>query len=175
MQAVKLARLKGVGIGPRTQTCVDWDGPIAMLSCLHQGQIYLKRMIRVWRDHKCMRLVGAGIPVTCAGRKLSRLKRGGIWSRSEILRKLGWTYRHGAVFAPRQYLYQKECTGMERPEMYLPSWCKNPSYLCGSSLPRLKGVSIGSRTKTHVNWGAPITMVPCLHQGNIYIERKLRA
>ena len=92
-----------------------------MLSCLHQGQIYFKRMIRVWRDHKCMRLVGARIPLTCAGRKLSHLKRGGIGSRSEILRNLRWTYRHGAVFAPRQYLYQKEATAMETPEMYLPS------------------------------------------------------
>ena len=52
---------------------------------------------------------------------------------NENLLKLGLTYRHGTVFAPREYLYQKEATGMERPEMYSPSWCKNPSYLCGQS------------------------------------------
>ena len=45
------------------------------------------------------------------------------------LRKLGWTYRLGTVFAPRQNLYQKEATGMERQEMYFPSPCKNPFYL----------------------------------------------
>ena len=49
------------------------------------------------------------------------------------LRKLGWTYHDGTMFVPRQYLYQKEAMGMERPEMYSPSRCKNPSYLCGPS------------------------------------------
>ena len=46
------------------------------------------------------------------------------------VRKLGWTYRHGTIFALRQYLYQKEATGMVKPEMYSPSQCKSPSYLC---------------------------------------------
>ena len=45
------------------------------------------------------------------------------------LAKLGRTYRHGTVFAPRKYLYQKEATGMDRPEMYFTSWCNNPTYL----------------------------------------------
>ena len=49
------------------------------------------------------------------------------------LRKLRWTYRHGTVRAPKQYLYEKDTTGMERPEMYSPIRCKNPSYLCGPS------------------------------------------
>ena len=48
--------------------------------------------------------------------------------------KLGkfWrTYLHGTLFPPRKYLYPKEATGMERPEMYSVSGCKNPTYLCG--------------------------------------------
>ena len=45
------------------------------------------------------------------------------------LRKLGQTFRHGTVFATRKYLHQKEATGMERPEMYSASRCKNHSYL----------------------------------------------
>ena len=36
------------------------------------------------------------------------------------LRKIGWTYRHDTVFAPRQYLYEKDDKGMERPEIYSP-------------------------------------------------------
>ena len=28
---------------------------------------------------------------------------------------------------PRKYLYQKEATGMDRPEMYLASRCNNPT------------------------------------------------
>ena len=41
------------------------------------------------------------------------------------------TYRHDTVFVPRQNLYQKEATGMERLEMYFPSRCKNSNHLCG--------------------------------------------
>ena len=36
-------------------------------------------------------------------------------------------------FQPWKYLYQKEATGMERPEMYSVSRCNNPTYLCGLS------------------------------------------
>ena len=41
--------------------------------------------------------------------------------------KLGRTYGHGTVFAPKKYLHQKEATGMERPEMYSVSRCNNPT------------------------------------------------
>ena len=120
-------------IGPRTKSCVNWDGPIAIVPCLHQGNIFTKRKLRVWRDQKCIRLVGAKTILTCAGHKNtpSRL----MWYRAKTgkLRKLGGTYRHGTVFAPRQYLYQKEATGIERQEMYSASWCKNHTYMCGPS------------------------------------------
>ena len=43
--------------------------------------------------------------------------------------KLGRTYGHGTVFAPRKYLYPKESTGMERPEMYSACLCNNPTQL----------------------------------------------
>ena len=59
------------------------------------------------------------------------------------LRKLGRTYRHGTMFDPKEYLYQKEAT-MERG-------------------------GIGSTKETCLNYGGPTAMVPCLHQGNIYI------
>ena len=49
------------------------------------------------------------------------------------LPELGRTNRHGTVFAPRKYLYQKEGTGIERPEMCSASRCNNPTYLCGPS------------------------------------------
>ena len=54
-----------------------------------------------------------------------------VWAQNGNLPKLGRTYRHGTVFAPRKYLCQKEATGMERPEMYSASRCNNPTYLCG--------------------------------------------
>ena len=104
-----------------------------MIRCLHYRNIYTKRKLRAWRDQKCIPLVGAITPLICAGRQNtpSRLMR----YRAKIgnLRKLGRIIRHGTVLPPRKYLYQKEATGMERPEMYFASRCNNSTYLCGPS------------------------------------------
>ena len=133
MRAVKLHCLKGVGIGPRTETCVKWGGHTAMVPSLHQGNVYIKRKLRVWRDQKCIPLVGAKIPRSCVGRQTTPPQVSRYRADNGNLRKLVWTYRHGTVFAPSQYLYQKEATGMERQEMYSLIGCKNPSHLHGSS------------------------------------------
>ena len=37
---------------------------------------------------------------------------------------------HGTAFAPKQWLYQKEATGIESPKMYCPSRCRCRTYLC---------------------------------------------
>ena len=105
-----MSRLEGGSIGPSTESCINCDGPISMVPCLHQGNIYAKRKLRVWRDQKCIPLVGAIIPLTCTGRQ-----------------KL-----------------------------------------------RVEGGSIGPSTESCINCDGLISMVPCLHQGNIYIKRKLR-
>ena len=110
MRAVKIPRLDGGSIGPSTESCINCDGPISMIPCLHQGNIYIKRKLWVWRDQKCIPLVSAIIPLTCAGRQ-NTPSRG------------------------RQYRAQY-----------------------GSC----------------INCDGPISMVPCWHQGNIYIKRKLR-
>ena len=146
-----------------------------MVLCLHQSNTYIERKLRVWRDQKCIPLLGAKTPVTCAGRQTTTSQRSQYRCGNGNLRKLEWTYRHGTMFAPRQHLYQKEDKGMERPEMYSPNRCKNRFYLCGAvKLHHLKRVGIRSITQSCVNWGGPTVMVPCLHQGNINIKRKLR-
>ena len=100
-----------------TVISVNWGGPITLVPCLHQGNIYIKRKLRVWRAQKCISLVGAKSPLTCAGLKTtpSQSSRYGVGNGN--LRKLGWTYRHCTVFARRQYLREKEATGIESPEM----------------------------------------------------------
>ena len=130
VRAVKLSRLKEGSIGSRAETCLNWGGPITMVPCLHQSNIYIKRKLRVWRDQKCIALVGAKNPLTCAGHQTTPSQ--GSLCRAEN-GNLGWSYHHGTMFAPRQYLYQKEDKGMESPEMYFPSRCKKRSYLCVSS------------------------------------------
>ena len=67
VRAVKLPCPKGLGIGLRMQTCVNWGGPTVMVPSLHQGNIYMKTKLRVWRDKKCIPLVGVKTPLTCAG------------------------------------------------------------------------------------------------------------
>ena len=69
VRAVKISRLEGGSIGPSTESCINCDGPISMVPCLHQGNIYNKRKLRVWRDQKCIPLVGAITPLTSAGRR----------------------------------------------------------------------------------------------------------
>ena len=107
VRARKLPRLMGSGIGPGTETCVNWGGPIVMLPCLHQGKVYIKRKLWVWRAKKCIPLVGAGTPLTCAGRQTTPSH--------------GWRYR----------------------------------------------AESGNLRKL-------VSMVHCLHQGNVYIKTKLR-
>ena len=69
MLAVKIPRLEGGSIRPRTESRVNWDGPISMALCLYQGNIYTERKLRVWRDQECISIVDAITPLTCAGRQ----------------------------------------------------------------------------------------------------------
>ena len=82
VRAVKIPRLEGGSLGPRTESMVNWDGPMAMVPCLHQGNIYTKRKLRVWRDQKCIPLVGA---ITVRAVKIPRLEGGSIGPRTESL------------------------------------------------------------------------------------------
>ena len=104
-----------------------------MVPCLHQGNIYTKRKLRVCRDRKCILLVGAITPLACAGRQNTPSRRRQYNAQNGKLGKLGRKYGHGTVFALKKYLYQKEATDMERPEMHSANRCNNHTYLCGSS------------------------------------------
>ena len=130
-EAIKVPRLKGGAIGSKSETCVYWGGHTAMVPSFHQGNIYLKRKLRVWRVRKCILLVGAKTPLTCAGRQSTQSQGRRYKTEKGNLRILGWTYRHGIVFAPRQCTYQKEATGKESPEIHFPNRCKNHPYLYG--------------------------------------------
>ena len=118
-------------MGPRMETCANWGEPIAMVLCLHQGNIYIKRKLRLWRDHKCILLVGAKTPFTCAGRQTTLYQGNQYRAENQNLHKFGWTYHHGTVFVPRQCLYQNKATDTDTPEMYFPSWFKTPQTCAG--------------------------------------------
>ena len=104
-------------MAPSTESCINFDGPISMVPCLHQGNIYMKRKLRVWREQKYIPLVSAITPLNCAGRHNTPSRGRQYRAQNGKFGKLERTYCHGTVFPPRKYLYQKEATGMERPEM----------------------------------------------------------
>ena len=117
----------------RTESCAYWGRYIALVPCLHQGNIYIKRELGVWRIQNCIPLVGAKTPLTCAGRQTTPSQGRRYRAENGKLSKFGMIYCLGTVCAPRQYLYQKTARGMERPEMHSFSRCKNHSYLCWPS------------------------------------------
>ena len=98
-----------------------------MVPCFHQGNIYTKRKLRVWRDQKCIPLVSAITSLNCTGRHNTESRGRRYRAQNGKFGKLGLTFGHGTVFEPRKYLYKKEATGMERPEMYSVSRCNNPT------------------------------------------------
>ena len=104
-----------------------------MVPCLYQGNIYIKRELGEWRDQKCIPLVGAKSRLTCGGYQTTLSEGRRYRAENRNLRKFGRILRLGTVCSPRQYLYQKTPRGMESPEMYSFSRCKNPSYLCWPS------------------------------------------
>ena len=107
MRAVKIPRLEVGRIGPSTESCINCDGPISMVPCLHQGNIYTKRNLRVWRDQKCIPLVGAITPLNCAGRHNTPSRGKQYRAQNGKFGKLGRTCGHGTVFAPRKYTKRK--------------------------------------------------------------------
>ena len=102
MRAVIILRLEGGSIGPRTESLVNWDGPMAMVPCLHQGNIYTKRKLRVWRDQKSIPLVGAITALNCEGRENTPSRVRQYRAQDGKFGKLGRTYGHCTVFSPRK-------------------------------------------------------------------------
>ena len=121
---------------------------IAMVPCLHQSNVHIKRTRWRRRAQKYNPCVSPKSEQACTG--LQTTPSHAAQYRADIgnLRNFGDTYRHNSVFAPKQCAHQKEATGMER------------------------------RTRPTIeiwrNLGLPISMVPPLHQTNVYIKRKLR-
>ena len=106
---------------------------LAMVPCLHQSNVYIKRKLWVWRVKKSIPLVGAKTSLTRPGQQTTTYQASQCSADNGNLRKYGFAFCHGTVFAPKQYLYQKEATGMESPKIYSSSRCKNLNYLWGTS------------------------------------------
>ena len=129
----KAPLFKGCGMWHRIEICETSALPIPMVPCLYQSNAYIKRKLRAWRVQNCIALVGADTVLTSAWKQTTPFH--GEWYRAQNgnMRNFGPTNPHGTAFSQKQWLYQKEATGMESSKMYCPSWCRCRTYHCVAS------------------------------------------
>ena len=125
--------IKQVSVVPTTEIWGNTGLPFAMVPCLHQGNICIKRKLRVWRVQKYIPLVGANTSLTCAGLQTTPSQESQYRAENGNLRYPVSNFCHGTVLAPKHCLYQKEATGMESPKLYSSRQCKNLTYLWGTA------------------------------------------
>ena len=142
------------------EICGNPGLPFAMVPCLHQSKVYIKRKLRVWRLEKCNLLVGAKTSLTCARLRTTPSQVSQYGAENGNFRKSGSTISHGTVCAPKQCSYRKEATGIENPKMYSSRRCKNltcaelqttPSHVC----------QYRAENEICGNMDLPLPMVPC--------------
>ena len=117
VRTLKVAGFRHRGIGPTVRICENSGLPFALVPCLHQCNIYMKRKLREWRVQKCNPSFGARSPPRSTDLQSTRFQAARYRADSANLRKLGAIFRLGTVFAPKQYLYEKEAREMYSPEM----------------------------------------------------------
>ena len=130
MRGRKLPRVVGVKIGSRKEICEKSGLQIPMVPHLHQSNGYIKRKLRAWRVKKCISLVGADTVLTSVWPQITGVNWGYYRVQKGNMRNFGPTNAHGIAFGPKQWLYQKEATGMESSKMYCSSRCRYRTYQC---------------------------------------------
>ena len=133
-----------------------------------------------WRTQKCNPCFGAESPPLSTGQQTTRFHAAPYGTVSANLRKVGASFRRGTVFAPIQSTYEKEATGMENPKMQSLFWCRKPTSRVRTSNRRFLSAAncpvLCSRIGPSVcgKSGLPFAEVPCLHQSNLHMKKKLR-
>ena len=123
-------RFMGGSIGPRMEICETSALPIPMVPRLHQRNDYIKRKLRAWRGQNCIAQVGADTVLTTAWEQNSPFHGGYYRAKNGNIRNFGPTNPHCTAFAPKQWFYEKEATGMESPKMYCRGRCRYRTYHC---------------------------------------------
>ena len=73
VRARKFPLFRTLRIGPSIENRGNSGEPIAMVPCLHQGIVYIKRKLQEWRAKKCNLLVGANTAPTGTGPQISQV------------------------------------------------------------------------------------------------------
>ena len=104
--------------------------PIPMVPRLHQSNGYTKRKLWAWRVQKCIAQVGTDTVLTSEWKQSTPFHWGQYRAQNGNMRNFGPTNPHGTTFAPNQWLYQMEATGMESSKLYCPSRSRHRTYHC---------------------------------------------
>ena len=141
LRGSKVPRIMGGRMGPRMEICEISTLAIPMVPRLHQSNGYIKRKLRAWRVPKCIALVGVDAVLITAWLQSTPFHGGWYRAPNGNMQNFGPTNPHGTAFAPKQWLYQKEATGMESSKMYCPSRCRYRTYHCvAANYPLSRGV-----------------------------------
>ena len=112
------------------EICETQALPIPMVPRLHQSNGYIKRKLRAWRVQKWFNQVGADTALTTAWKQSTPFHHGQYRSKNGNKRNFCHTNPDGTALAPKQWLYEKEATGMESSKLYCPSRCRYRTYHC---------------------------------------------
>ena len=124
---------------------------------------------------KCNRCVGAENALVVTGLKiLPGFVYSRIWSRMEIWENWGYLSTRYRVCTKAMFISKGSYAYWVPKNVIAVSVQKTHSSLRASKLPGFVYRRMCSRMEIWGNWGLPISKVPCVHQGNIYITRKLR-
>ena len=127
LRGSKVARFMGGSIGRRMEICEISALPIPMVPRLHQSNGYMKRKLWAWKSKLYRPSLCRNRTYHCVEAKYP-VSWGYYNAQNGNMRNFGSTNPHGTAFEPKQWLYQKEATGIESSKMYCPSRCRYRTY-----------------------------------------------
>ena len=105
--------------------------PIPMVPRFNQSNDHIKWKLQAWRVEKYIALVGEDNVLTNVVPQTTPFHWGQCRAQKGKMQKFEPTNPPCTAYAPKQWLYQKEATGMESSKMYCPSRCRYRNYQCG--------------------------------------------
>ena len=157
-------------IVPRKEICGNSGIHIAMVPRSHQCNVYIKRELRVWKDQKCIPLLGSKTVLTNTSLQTSQWCSTG--PRIETCVGSGVPIVMVPRFHQRNFCIKRKLRVWRDQKCILLLGSK--TVLTNTGLQTSQGCSIGPRIETCVGSGVPIVMVPRFHQRNFCIKKKLR-
>ena len=130
LRGSKVPRFMGGSIGPRIGNMRNFGPTNPHGTAFEQSNGYIKRKLPAWRVQKFIALVGADIVLTTAWKQSTPFHGGYDRAQNGNMRNFAPSNPHCMAFTPKQWLYQKEATGMESPKMYSPSPYRHRTYHC---------------------------------------------